>query len=301
MKEDIILPSWELVNKASLIKKYYFIPAFIMTVYLTFIVAYQTAYTYINIFGLKSELISWFYNFIHQGYFYIILISAIVMFITYIFIIPIAEGGVITLIDAYYKKDTKKYTISSGISGGLLGFLKIFEYINFTAIFRPIPITTFHIFLLRMMSSNYLVPLMISYSTCLFFSFFINTLFAYTKIIIILEDLPLFKAMSKSVHITINNLAITFKLYLSIIIVNIRILITVILMFIFPFLISVVLAYFSTKFIAGFFIIILLILFFSFFIIMAQVNSVVDIFIESLWYKAYMLGKEDDDEDEDKK
>ena len=45
MRENIVIPSWELVNKASLIKKFNFVPALLDTLYFICIVVYQVAYT----------------------------------------------------------------------------------------------------------------------------------------------------------------------------------------------------------------------------------------------------------------
>jgi hypothetical protein len=64
MRENIVIPSWELVNKASLIKKFNAFPALLDTLYFIIIVVYQVAYTAIyfvpgakeTLFGLMTDL-----------------------------------------------------------------------------------------------------------------------------------------------------------------------------------------------------------------------------------------------------
>lgn len=57
MRENIVIPSWELVNKASLIKKFNSFPALLDTLYFIVIVVYQVAYTALYLIpGAKETL-----------------------------------------------------------------------------------------------------------------------------------------------------------------------------------------------------------------------------------------------------
>ena len=70
MRENIVIPSWELVNKASLIKKFNAFPAFLDTIFFILLVVYQVAYTSIyfipgakdTLFGIAMDLTK------HQDY-----------------------------------------------------------------------------------------------------------------------------------------------------------------------------------------------------------------------------------------
>lgn len=291
MKQDIIIPSWELVNKASLIKKFFLFPSIVLTGYLSVIIAYQIWYTYIYLFWLNQEFFSWLISIIQQKSGTIMIFVWIILILTYVFIIPIAEWWLITLIDSYSKKDSWKYTVWNWISWWLLNFLKIFEYNNFTAIFRPVPITTFHIFLLRFMWLNYLPTLVTTYLIYLFFAFLINSLLSYTKFIIVFEDQWLFEAMSTSTKMAISNLGMTFKLYFSVIIVHIRVLLTLLITIIFPIIISLIFTYLTAKILIWLSIIVAVILFAIILLIISQINMVTDIFIVSMWYNAYKIAK----------
>jgi hypothetical protein len=74
MEHNIITPSWELINKTNTIKKFNFIPSLLSTLYLSIIVFYQTAFTYIYIFELKDQFFSMAIDLIHKSYFIEVLI-----------------------------------------------------------------------------------------------------------------------------------------------------------------------------------------------------------------------------------
>ena len=101
-------------------------------------------------------------NFVHADYFIEILFGFLVFFIAYILIIPIAEGGVIALIDTVNKKNQTGKAIartegaSYGISQGLKYFLPVFEANGITALFKLISIITFTFFLIRLLGVQYL-------------------------------------------------------------------------------------------------------------------------------------------------
>jgi len=55
MKANIVIPSFDLAHHANVIKKFNFIPSLLSTIYLSVIVLYQVAYSYIIIFQKKDE------------------------------------------------------------------------------------------------------------------------------------------------------------------------------------------------------------------------------------------------------
>jgi hypothetical protein len=78
MKSNIVLPSWELVNQASTIKKFNFLPSLLSTIYLSLIVFYQVSYSYIIFFHKKDEFFKLVLDLIHQSYFYEVIAGALV-------------------------------------------------------------------------------------------------------------------------------------------------------------------------------------------------------------------------------
>jgi len=144
-----ILPAWELVNKASLIKKFNFLPAILSTTYITVIIFYQIAFAYVFIFDQKDQALALLLGVIHESYFWQFLIAGIILFLLYIFLVPMAKSGLISLIDGFLSKDRRKYRASYGISQSLLHFLPIFEFQNFMSIFRLLSVVTFYLSCLR--------------------------------------------------------------------------------------------------------------------------------------------------------
>lgn len=92
MKEDIVIPAWEIASKNSEIKFFNFFPSFIATFYLAIIILYQLAWSYIKIFNLKDRFFNFVVEFVHTDYFWEIITLCSICFFVYILIIPIAQG-----------------------------------------------------------------------------------------------------------------------------------------------------------------------------------------------------------------
>ncbi|MDD2487322.1 MAG: hypothetical protein PHS92_03060 [Candidatus Gracilibacteria bacterium] len=287
MKGNIIVPSWDLVTNASVIKKFNFIPSFLSTLYLSIVVLYQIAFTYVYIFNLKDEFFSWAIQIVHEGYVIEILIGFGMLLFIYIFLTPISEGGMICLIDGFYKKDGNKYKVSYGLSRGLLNFWPIFELHNFMALFKLLSIVTAYIFCLRIFGEDYAVTISVIFFIYLIFSLIMNILFAYSKFFIIFEEKGVFEAASLSTRMTLNNMGVTGKLYFTLFLVYIRVVLTIIMFLIFPLLASLVFAYISSQFFFIFWITLIILIFIVFLLFITHFNSVLEIFIDGLWYNAY--------------
>ena len=89
--ETIIKPAWEIARKADKIKKFNFFPSLLSTIYLSIIILYQTAFTYIEVFDKKDEFFKLVLNFFHNDYFLESVITIILLFIMYLLLTPIAE------------------------------------------------------------------------------------------------------------------------------------------------------------------------------------------------------------------
>lgn len=99
LKEEIILPAWNLVTHESLIKKFNFFPSLLSTIYLGLIILYQIAFTYVYIFQLKDQFFAVVVDFVHTSYFLEVIIALGCAVLLYILITPIAEIGLISLIE----------------------------------------------------------------------------------------------------------------------------------------------------------------------------------------------------------
>ncbi|EKE29483.1 MAG: hypothetical protein ACD_2C00164G0004 [uncultured bacterium (gcode 4)] len=299
MKTNIVIPSWELVNHANVIKKFNFIPSLLSTIYLSVIVLYQVAYSYIMIFQKKDEFFSLVINFIHQSYFIEVVIWAIIWLLLYLLLQPIAEAWIIFMIDAFSKNDESKQKISYWTSQWLLNFLPLFEFHNFMWLFRLLSIVTFYFLLLRVFGQEYAIPISVIMWFYLVFAVWINLLFVYTKFFIIFEKKTVFEAVSSSISMSLNNMEITLKLFYTLFLVYARVIISIVVFTIFPLIFSALFAYVSTQIFFVVWTTIILIIFAAFLLFISHLNSVLEIFVEALWYNAFMENKKNSPDEEE--
>ena len=89
----------------------------------------------------------------------------------------------------------------------------------------------------------------------------------------------------------LDNLTTTFHLYFTLILVYIRTFLTVIAFIIFPLIVSAILTYITIAFFKMLSFLILGLLFIGFLIFVSHLNSVLEIFVEAIWYNAYINNK----------
>ena len=99
MRDALVIPAWEVASSNTAIKVFNFLPSLLSTVYLSLILLYQVAWSSISLFGGKDAFFSMVIDFVHASYFLEVVVLGIVFFLLYIMITPIAEGGLVALID----------------------------------------------------------------------------------------------------------------------------------------------------------------------------------------------------------
>lgn len=103
MKESIVLNAWELITRYHSLKKLNFLPSFVGMLWLFMILIYQITFTYVYVFHKKDEVLSVLAKFAHTDYFTEVIITMIAIFVLYMVLEPIANGGIIQMIDTYRK------------------------------------------------------------------------------------------------------------------------------------------------------------------------------------------------------
>lgn len=91
MQENIVVPAWKIASESVTIKKFNFLPSLLATIYLSLIVLYQVAWSYVYLFRLKDQFFSLVIDFAHASYFLETLIVVAVFFLLYLVVTPIAE------------------------------------------------------------------------------------------------------------------------------------------------------------------------------------------------------------------
>ena len=103
MKEHIALQAWEIVTRFTSLKKLNFIPSLIGMIWLFVVLIYQITFTYVVVFKQKDRFFQILSDFMHKEYFTEVLVSLGIIFLLYIVIAPIAEGGIVEMIHSYRK------------------------------------------------------------------------------------------------------------------------------------------------------------------------------------------------------
>ncbi len=281
-----------MVTEFHSLKKLNFIPSFMGMLWLFVIVFYQLTFTYIYIFDKKDEALEAASKFIHTDYFGESIIFLGTIFVLYMLLEPIASGGMIEMMHSYRTHKWEKNRRSwQGFFDWLRHFLPIFEVHNLTAIFRPLSIITFYILLLRVFGRSFIVPISSIMGVYLLFAFCINICFSYSKFFIIFEHKKAIESLSASTGLAMRNIAITGRLYFTMILLYLRTIIVAIIFLVIPFLISGFLAFVPIIGLKFFFLVIFVIIAVVLFIFIVHLNSTLEIFVEATWYEAYMLCK----------
>ncbi len=292
-KKDIILPSWKMIALDSKVKKLYFLPWILGILFLTVLLVYQTVYTYIVIAERENEAFKLILTFFEKSYFWQVIISAIILLLLYIFLVPIFEWALIKYIDRKEKEGFEKnISISDVLWVWLFKFLPVFEYDQMFSKFKFLSIVNFYLFTLRLVWIEYISQVSWWYFFFLIFSMIINIFFSYSKYEIILNNKKVFEWIWSSAKITVLNLKTTTKLYFLIFLLNFRVIINFILILIFPVLISLTIWFFTTQIFITISVIILTILFILLIAFISYISAVLEIFTTSLWYYAWKNWKD---------
>ena len=289
LKKDIIFPAWEIIREDDKIKKFYFLPWILSTIFLTVLLVYQSIYSYVEIFWKKEEALVIILKFFHSDYLIEVIIVSFIFIITYIIVLPIFEWALIKYIDTKNKKE--ECSTSDSIWLWMCRFLPLFEYSNIFSKFKFIAILNAYLFIIRFAWIEYLRYISYIFIIVFIFSIIINVMFAYCKYEIVLWNKKTFESIWSSSKIAILNMATTIKLYFLMFLLNIKVIINFFIFLSFPILIVLILGIFTTKIFLTIAITILIVLFFFCILILWYLTAVLDIFKTSIWYFAYIKGK----------
>lgn len=168
----------------------------------------------------------------------------------------------------------------------------MFEYNNIFSMFKFISIVNAFLFAIRFIGLEYLKYMTIIFCVAFLFSIIINTLVAYAKYEIVLQNKTVFEAIGTSARISLLSLKTTLRLYLLMFVVNVKVIINFIIFLIFPLMIVGAVGYItSTLFLAivvGFIGIVFIVLV----LILGYMTAVLEVFTSAAWYFAYKQGRE---------
>ena len=124
-------------------------------IWLLMILVYQVTFALATSFNKTDDVWNFLKHLPNESYFISLVIGVVLIFVFYSLLNPIAKGGMIHMMHTYRQNDGEKFHRSwQGFFDGLSHFLPIFEVQNITAIFAPLTIITFTIFLFRITDSG---------------------------------------------------------------------------------------------------------------------------------------------------
>jgi hypothetical protein len=146
---------------------------------------------------------------------------------------------------------------------------------------------------MRMFGQDFAVNISIGMGFYFFLAFLINTFFAYSKILIVFNGVSFTESIALSTRLALSNFRLTLRLYVTVFFVYIRTIFIAALFIVFPVILSGIFAWFSSTIVITIAVIATLIIFLVALVFLSHLNSVLDIFVSSLWYHAFQEVKKD--------
>ncbi len=290
--DTILAPALDLIKIDNKLKRFYFLPGLLSVVFMSFLLTYQIAYTYIVLLQKEWMVFEYILNLVHHtGYLSVILITVCVFVMLYIVANPVFEWALIRYIGTRDIKGPENASRSDALWLGFVRFYPLFEFNSIAGLFKFVSIFNGFLFSLRFLGLQYVVPLAIFFLIAFLFSCIINIFIAYARYEIILENQGVFPAIGVSSQIALLNLRNTLRIYLYMFFMNIKVFINFIIVMIFP-IIGAGVAGFITSQVFSVIIITILILLFIFIIALLWYTTwVLNIFSTGIWYYSYKEGK----------
>jgi hypothetical protein len=122
----------------------------------------------------------------------------------------------------------------------------------------------------------------------MFIALIVNTLFAYARFFVVFQDKSALESLSASTFMALSHIHITVRLYFTLLLVYLRTILIALVFLLLPFFVSTILALLTATILKMVFIAIMAVTTIIFLIFITHLNSVLEIFVEGMWYEAYM-------------
>lgn len=285
--------AWKLTLNGQKIRRFNFWGSLLDTIILSGTLIYQIGYVWLDVMHRKSEFFTWLRKFATSmmGEHGVTLISSLLVVGVFYFLVNfliknIFNAGLIYLIRAYNNKNEREYRSMAAFTFGWRKSVKLAEYHSLLFWSKPVYILYIFFWGYRLLNDNWTLIgiIAIIFLVGLTITRFI---FEYARYYIITEDKGVFESLGLSLTMTLENIGITLRIFVSLILVYIREIILLVGIFTLPFIMSWLVALgLWPIFLQGVLVIIGLV-YFVFLIIVSAMNSVIELFVESLWYSVF--------------
>lgn len=263
------------------------------TIILSITLIYQIGHVSLGVMDKKSDFISWVVNFtsgfvgkheitVLSG---LLIIGAIYFLINFL-VKNIFNAGLIYLIRAYTNKNEHEYRSMRAFTFGWKKSVKLAEYHSLLFWSKPVYIIYIFFWGYQFLDANWnlIISIAIIFLIALALTRF---MFEYARYYIITENKWVFESLGLSLTMTMENVGITLRIFLSLILVYVREIILLVGIFALPFIMSWLVAMgLWPVFLQGVFLILGLV-YLLFLIIVSAMNSTIELFVETLWYSVF--------------
>ena len=288
------LDAWKLTTHAVKIRRFNFFGSLIDTFILSEILLIQISHVWLDVLGRSSEFFSWvretalliLWGGHRMTWIGGVLVLGLFYFLATFVLKNMFNAGLIYLIKSYTDRDEKSYKTLKAVTFWWRKSVKLAEYHSLLFWSKPVYVAYIFGWGYSLLDGNWTL---ISLIALVFMCVLIVTrfFFEYARYFIIVQDEWVFSALGLSLTIAIENFGMTVRLFFSLILVYLRELVLLVGIFFFPFLMSWLVALgLGPIFLQGVFVILGLV-YFSFLIIVSAMNSVIEIFVESLWFSVF--------------
>jgi len=288
--KERIYEAWQFTqNNKKMIIWYGFLPALITTIFGICYVGYQImAFKASPLFDNAPRSFGYtvattFFDFIKANFSLTVplIITAIILFIIYIFAPVILESSMIQVIAR--KKNGQNVTLPEGLQYGLLRFLPLFEYSLLMRTFSIISITAEAAFILRNLGVTAFQTFLPVIIVMAVFALLLHILFTFTEYYIVVDEEHVMASIVKSCTLVILNMQRTMMLVILMLIISIRILIQLVLVILIPAIVISGFAFFASTTLPGYAFYILGGLTLLFIIFASYLAAVVHVFAATVW------------------
>ena len=233
----------------------------------------------------SSEVINYIFNLLNFDNIGITaVIVLIVLFLWYFVIGPIGECAIVHYLH-------HKHKLSQSLAFGFNNFHHVAKFEGMTFVFNIVMFLNIlsKVFIYEMDNSFVLSLMFLWFLMVVFVTFF----FQYTKTIILIEEIPVFDAIKKSMRLSVENIWTTVKLVGISLIFSMRLIFNILFIVWIPLAAIFLLQMFN---IVGWFADgLVYFIFFSLLLFLAYVNTLIEWYFRVFWYLAYqyIMGNED--------
>ncbi len=285
--------AWKLTSSAQKIRRFNFFWSLLDTLILSWTLIYQVGYVWLDVMHRKSDFFSWARSFTTDMLWehWTTFIGSLIFLGTGYFLVNfliknVFNAGLIYLIRAYNNRNEREYHTMPAFAFWWKKSIKLAEY--HSLLFWSKPVYIFYIFFYwyRLLDKNWTLTFTIA---AIFLIALILTrfLFEYARYFIIAQDKWVFESLGLSLTMTIENIHITLRIFFSLILVYIREIVLIVGIFTLPFVMSWLVALWLGPLFLQWVLILIGLVYFIFLIIVSAMNSVIEVFVESLWFSVF--------------